>query len=113
MDHLEWKSHEVGGATVLVLIGELDRGEVDSVRAQWHAAAAQERHLIIDLTQLCFIDSSGIKELVNAYRAITKARLRFALVNSSPMIQKVLSIVGVDQLLPVFSTFDAALQSIK
>jgi anti-sigma B factor antagonist len=113
VDHLQLKSHRVAGATVLVLIGELDRSDVESVRAQWRAAAEQDQHLIVDLTQLRFIDSSGIKELIDAYRTMIKARLRFALVNSSPMIQKVFSVLGVDQLLPVFSTLEAALQSIE
>lgn len=112
MKHLDWKWQQVEGATVLVLAGELDRGSAASVRAQLHAAASGEQHVIVDLGQLRFIDSSGIKELLDANRAVMQSRRKFALVVSSPALQKIFHIVGVDQVLPVLPTVDDAVKTV-
>jgi len=113
LEHLHWKSQRVAATTVLVLIGELDRADAASVQAQLRTAAQAEQHVVVDLQELRFIDSSGIKALLEAHRAVTQLRRRFALVSSSPAIQKIFRILGVDQILPVFPTLDAALESVE
>jgi anti-anti-sigma factor len=112
VEHLQWNWQRTAGTIVLVLSGELDRAVADRVRAQIQAAPDAEQPLIVDLRQLRFIDSSGIKELIDAYMTTTRSRRRFALVNSSEPIQHIFRIVGVDQMLPVFPTFEAALESV-
>jgi anti-anti-sigma factor len=104
--------HQVAGATVLVLIGELDLDVAATVRAQLDAAAEGEHDVIVDLRELRFIDSSGIKTLVDAYRLFARAQRKLALVISSPPMQHIFRIVGVDQILPVFPTFEAAVESL-
>ena len=56
-------------------------------------------HLTVDLSGLRFADSAAIRELIHAHRAITQRGGTLELTRPQPVVARVLSLLGVDQIL--------------
>jgi anti-sigma B factor antagonist len=98
-----------GTAEVVSLAGELDMAHAPSVAETLDALADDERPVIVDLTELSFIDSSGI-------HAILRPRPQqgtVLLVCPPGNIQRVLSVTKIDRVLPVYETLDQALAAVE
>lgn len=94
-----------GVSEVVSLGGELDMAHAPTVAETLDALADTERPVIVDLTELTFIDSSGI-------HAILRPRPQqgsVLLVCPPGNIQRVLNVTKIDRVLPVYETLDAAL----
>lgn len=93
---------EVRGDVVRVhLRGELDLAVAAEV-SSWLEKALDEhagKDLEVDLSALDFLDSSGIRALLNAYRATTARGLAFRVVGATGGVREVLEIVDVHELL--------------
>jgi anti-anti-sigma factor len=93
--------HEAG-ATVLALLGELDLAAAPRVRDALDRIE-QERpaHLVIDLSRLCFIDSSGIHLIVDAHRRLLAGRRSTLEIRpGSPAVQRIFQLTGLEEELP-------------
>jgi anti-sigma B factor antagonist len=73
------------------------------------AAAPAARRTVIDLTGCTFLDSSGLRALVQAAREITEGERHVDVVAGSPAILRVLEITGVDRMVPVHRSLKDAL----
>lgn len=100
--NLEIESLLIEGEAVLRLSGELD---MDSADLFAEATRLVHAHtiptLVLDLTELSFIDSSGLREIVVA---LTRQReIGGALVLRSPtaQVRRVLDIVGMSEILTI------------
>ena len=94
---------------VVALAGELDMAHAPTVSETLDALADTARPVIVDLSELTFIDSSGI-------HAILRPRPQqgaVILVCAPGNIQRVLSVTKIDRVLPVFESLDAALESVE
>jgi anti-sigma B factor antagonist len=58
-------------------------------------------HLTVDLSGLRFADSAAIRELIHAHRAITQRGGTLELTRPQPVVARVLSLLGVDQILTI------------
>jgi anti-anti-sigma factor len=97
-----------GGAVVLEVEGELDMATAPHLEERFDDMGLAGR-TVIDLTACTFLDSSAVRVLVAAARDATAAGGTVALVATDPGILRVLDISGVDTLLPVHPSRDAAL----
>jgi anti-anti-sigma factor len=87
------------GCTV-VLKGELDLANAETVKEELSAALAGEGSVVVDLTALEFIDSTGIALLITALRSEGAGeRMRF-IPSRSAAVRRVLEVTGVDEQLP-------------
>jgi anti-sigma B factor antagonist len=100
---------------VLELEGEFDLDTVpliDRFLRRTLGPLYQQDHLVIDLARTTFIDSSFIGFLVRL-SAVQRARRReLLLVRPAGQVRRVLGIVGLPNVVPVFETVDAALDSV-
>jgi anti-sigma B factor antagonist len=88
---------EVGGHLVKI-IGELDISNVEPVgQAIGHVTAERPALLIFELSELRFIDSSGIALLLGASREVDAVQIR----NPSPAVRRVVEITGLTKALPL------------
>ncbi|MFH8468374.1 STAS domain-containing protein [Streptomyces sp. NPDC017991] len=96
----------LGRATVVELHGEIDVFTVDKISLDLDAATAQPvPHVIVDLRQVSFIDSSGLHLLD---RANGRARARnggIQLVSDEPRIRQLLRLTALDHI-PLSATLD-------
>jgi anti-anti-sigma factor len=92
---------EAEAGTVLVrLTGDLDLAGADEARAVVEQAVAQSpATLTFDVTELRFMDSSGIAVLIAAAQKVNSVILR----NPSPVIQRLLSLAGLADVFAVQS----------
>ena len=95
-----------GGAHVVHVSGELDLATAPLVEEA--LADVSGEILVIDLSDCTFLDSAGIRALVAAARdRAGTSRLR--IVTADPGIVRLLEITGVDTIIHVHPSIDAAL----
>jgi anti-sigma B factor antagonist len=80
------------GVEVLKIIGELDLASVDSLHASTDAIVNQEpSEIVFDLSDLQFMDSSGIAFFVTVAQRIGIVELR----DPRPMIRRIIQLTGL------------------
>jgi anti-sigma B factor antagonist len=97
------------GGIVVRLGGELDLYNSDKVRGALLDAARQEpERLVLDLSEVEFIDSTVLGTLIEARANLPKER---SLLLAAPAheTRRALQVSGLDRHLPVHDTVDAAL----
>jgi anti-sigma B factor antagonist len=98
------------GITVLQPAGELD---VHSAPALEAAITATGRLpcVVVDFSHVTFTDSTGINALLGGNRTLRAAGgwLRLSSVSDAPL--RAMKIVGVDRVIALYPTLDAALQT--
>jgi len=100
----------IGQVAVVTLPAEIDVTIADTVRDELLAILSQGATLLIaDLSSTEFCDSAGVSSLVRTYRQASTSGSAMRLVVSTPSVQRVLSITGVDRLVDVFPSVAASL----
>jgi anti-anti-sigma factor len=89
------------GRAVLHLRGELDLATVEKLRDALTASLDGSRHLVLDLAELAFIDSSGLRELYRATTASGRDGWRLELVGAQGDVLQTIRMSGMDQVLPL------------
>lgn len=91
-----------GGVVVIRLVGELDMATVVQLRqAVTEALETAATSVVLDLSALTFVDSSGIGALVGASRRFQELGCSFALHAPTRSVLKALRLTGVDRLMPI------------
>jgi anti-sigma B factor antagonist len=96
---------------VVRVAGEVDMSHEEQLRAELHTAVeANTRGIVVDLTECEFIDSSGIRALLlsREEKSPDPGTETFAVAASSEQILRILSVMGIDQVLPVEPTVEEA-----
>jgi anti-anti-sigma factor len=89
------------GGTRVSLAGELDIAGVDHARGELEAAWLEPGPLLIDLDELIFMDSTGLRMLIEV---VAQARLEerdLQITRGSPPIRRLFEIAGVEAVLPL------------
>ena len=81
---------------VIRLSGELDMVSVERVRSVVEGAlTAEDDRLAFDVSELQFMDSSGIALLVSAARTARQVELR----HPTPIVRRLIELIGLTELL--------------
>jgi anti-sigma B factor antagonist len=101
--HISARPHH--GHTVVDLRGDLDIASVDDLRGQLRSARqAYGDHLILDLSDLDFMDSQGLSVIIGCHKAVSAAGGSLALVAPRPIVKRTLEITGLDRRFAIFNT---------
>jgi anti-anti-sigma factor len=96
-DAFSVRTEQHGDAAVVVPTGELDLATAPALEAAlrraFHAAAGGR--VVLDLRELEFIDSSGLRTLLTARRQAEDAGAEFSLVAGHRGLERTLEIAGV------------------
>lgn len=104
--------HQVDDAVVLTVAGEVDMLSAPQLAEAIRAAlAASPPALVIDLTKVDFLASAGMTVLVTAQAEVTPPT-RFAVVANGPATSRPIKLMGLDNVLALYSTLDSALSRI-
>jgi anti-sigma B factor antagonist len=91
-----------GGPAVVVLAGEIDVATCPQLRAHLEKLVRlRQNHLLLDLTQVSFLDSSGLGALAAVYRRLAPRDGSISLTGVNQHIKRVLHITRLDQILLV------------
>lgn len=89
------------------------RGEIDIATASMLSSALEqlgtgERRVIVDLSEVTFVDSSGLGVLIAARSADGEERV-VEVVTEHPQVVKVFKVTNLDSIFPIHATLDEAL----
>lgn len=95
--------------TVVVLAGESDVYTYDQLRSALETAAGTGAALlIVDLSGLEFMDSTGVQVLLDIRVMMSDRGGKLALAGPQNTVARVLNLVGADQLIPVYASVGEA-----
>lgn len=101
---MSYASSKHNDYTVISLIGEIDLNQSPQARKQILDSINKGQHLLIDLSGVDYIDSSGVASLVEGFQAARSKRLKFALVGVSDTALQVLQLSRLDSVFTLYST---------
>jgi anti-sigma B factor antagonist len=115
MAELNINERQAGDVTVLDMSGKITIGEgsVALRTAIRRLLEEGKKRILLNLSGISYIDSSGIGELVSSYTAINKEGGQLKLLN---LTQKIQDLLTITKLLTVFDVYDneaEALNSFK
>jgi anti-sigma B factor antagonist len=98
-------SRESGEVTIVDIAGSVTLGQgSNSLRDKLSELIARSRKkLLLNMTEVSYIDSSGIRELLSAYNALSKIGGQIKLLNPT---QRVKDLLKITRLHTVFEVFD-------
>jgi anti-sigma B factor antagonist len=93
----------------------LDEATIEQMQAEVYAAAAQHAKLpvILDMSNVSFIPSTGLGALVGLMRSLKKEGRRFILVGLQTELRSVFAITHLDKLLEIHTNVEAALNRLR
>lgn len=104
---LEIHIEETENYTLCRPSGELDAYTVGSFREALSKLAG-ERHLLIDLSDVPFMDSAGLGALIGGIRRAREADGAVAVACSRPALTRLLHTTGFDRIVPVTESVEDA-----
>lgn len=107
LDVSTWRD---GARTVVEVCGEIDAYSSPRLREALAGVSAEGRHLVaVDMSQVTFMDSSGLGVLVGAVKRAKAGQGALCLFGASEHVLRVLRITGLVRVMPPFATRDEAL----
>ena len=94
------------GYAVVELTGDVDLSASPEARSAILGCLGQARNVLVDLSSVTYIDSSGVASLVEGYQTAKKKKLRFGLIGVSDAALSVLKLARLDRVFPIHATIN-------
>jgi len=91
---------------VVSVTGDFDVNTVGDARELFETLAVQGSDVVVDLTEVRFIDSSGIGAIVFLYKRLVAQKHNMALVGVKGQPKELLEILKISQTIDVFVTLN-------
>jgi anti-anti-sigma factor len=92
---------------VVTVIGEVDATTTGTLRAALRAIP--EPDVLLDLSDMTFMDSAGIRVLLDVYNRVRDRDGSIAVCGLRPSPRKMLELVGLAEHIPIFATVGEAI----
>ena len=89
---------------VVALEGDVDLEHSPEARKVLLECVRQGRHVLVDMSGVAYIDSSGVASLVEAFQNARRAGTRFALAAVSTSALRVLELARLDKVFTIHRT---------
>jgi anti-anti-sigma factor len=100
-----------GGVTRAALVGRMDIDGAQAIETRLGALGAR-RHLVIDLSEVSFMASMGLRALMLCARTVTTHGGRVALASPQANVEKVLTESGIGPIIGVHASLDGAVAAV-
>jgi anti-sigma B factor antagonist len=90
------------------LRGEIDLESSPKARQVLLKVVDQGKPILVELSGVSYMDSSGIASLVEAYQKAKKKGAEFALVNVNPSVLRVLNLARLDKVFTFYENLESA-----
>ncbi len=101
------------GVVKVNLSGRMDIAGAAAIDLHFNALVGSERALIIDLSEVSFIASMGLRTLILGARTVASKRGRMVLLNPNPNVEEVLKTIGIETMVGIVRTLDDAIQAVS
>jgi anti-sigma B factor antagonist len=99
---------EQSGHTIVALEGEIDLEQASAVRKALLDTLKKNRNVLVDLSKVTYIDSSGIASLVEGLQVARRQRGELALVAVNQRVRRVLELARLDKVFQIHADLAAA-----
>jgi anti-anti-sigma factor len=99
----------VPGVVKVILDGRLDITGAAVIDLQFNAIAGSHKGVVVDLSSVSFMASIGIRTLLLGAKTVQRRGGCFVLLNPVEEVERVLDVMGVTDLMPVYRDSAAAL----
>jgi anti-sigma B factor antagonist len=111
---MEITEQRIGEVTVLKLSGRLDSVSAPDLKDRVKACANNGLlHLVIDMADVSFVDSSGLGVLVACLRSLNKLAGNMRIAALQDRVRAVFELIRLDHIIEVFDSADAAAGSLQ
>lgn len=101
-----------GGIRLIKLIGALDMTGTYSVEVAFvRQCDGDNLCVLVDLSKVNYLSSIGIPMLINTAKSVTSRGGKMALLNPQQNVAEVLDIVGIQQIIPIYTDLATATAS--
>ena len=105
-----FRVEEMQGLAVVVASGEVDVITAPGLREALGAASQLSARVVLDLTSVTFMDSSGIGVLLDALRTgAGRHASPLCLAGAQPRVRRILDVTRISSMLPTYQTLAEAL----
>lgn len=106
---LTCRCYPYNGCTVVAVAGEIDLATAASFQeALGEAIAAEPAGIVVDLSAVTFMDSTGMGALVRARRRADEHGRSVALVGATAGVRRILDLTGLDRVFVLHESLDDA-----
>ena len=110
---MDWNVVDLGnGITLVELIGRLDVPGALKADPAFSEIASNNTHVIVDLSQVAFLASLGIRTLVTTCKSLRGKNGNMVLLSPQANIEQVLRSSGIDTISPIATDRAAAEASV-
>jgi anti-sigma B factor antagonist len=101
------------GITKVALDGRLDIAGAQSVDLKMNIVAGTAKKLLIDLKNVTFLGSMGLRSIVLPARAVHNRGGKVVLFAPGEMVESVLKTSGIDSMLPIHHDLASAIAALQ
>lgn len=105
-----YKVDQLDGCAVVHVGGEIDTHTVHAFHEAMTEASKLASHVVIDLSQVTFVDSSGLGALIVARNSAREGRGSVSLVSPPPVVRRLL---GSTRLHDVFVIYESLAEAVE
>ncbi len=98
--------------TKVVLSGRIDVAGAHEIDMPMSIVAGSRRAVVIDLSAVEFMASMGLRSLVISAKSIVSKGGKVALLAPKPAVEEVITVSGIDQLIPIYHDQAAAISAV-
>lgn len=103
-----------GGVRCVHLSGRLDLKGTQEVEKEFNAqVGALKQSVIVNLANVNYIASVGIRLLLGNVKALTPAHAKMVILKPQEMVDTVLKMAGLDAVIPIEQDLETALEMLK
>ena len=110
---MNYQTREEQGAIVVQLEGDVDLQSSPDARKVLLETVGKGMPILVDLSQVGYIDSSGVASLVESFQAARKAGQDLILVSVSDGAKRVLELARLDKVFTICDTLDDGIAAIS
>jgi anti-sigma B factor antagonist len=103
----------VTGVIVIKLAGDIDANTAPTVQSQVSPYVQPDGKILLDLSQVAYMSSAGLRVLLSLYRQTTAKNGKLVLVGLSEDIEDTMSVTGFLEFFTVCKTLDAGMAALK
>jgi len=108
----EFEDAEIGDYTVLRPVGDIDAYSVGKFREAL-AGLAETGRIIIDLSEVPFMDSAGLGALIGGIRRARDNEGTVVVACDRPSLTRLLHTTGFDRIVPVAESLELAVEALR
>jgi anti-sigma B factor antagonist len=101
-----------GGVAFVIMRGRLDTVGASAIDLKFNAIAGARRAVVVDLSQVDFLASLGIRVLVLGARAVKNKGGKLVILSPNEGVRSVLSAACTESLIPIFPDRAAAVAAV-